>query len=95
MNEYRIGDITEGMSESFTVTITDRMMEAFRDITGDDNPLHTDADYAKDCGYEGCVSYGMLTASFLSTLTAEHVNRFKKAFLKLLFHLLVLFIKIS
>ncbi len=73
MNEYRIDDIYEGMKESFTVTVTDSMMEAFKEITGDDNPLHTDAAFASAAGHPDRVAYGMLTASFLSTLAGVYL----------------------
>lgn len=43
-------------------------MKQFLEITGDINPLHNDEDYAQKKGYVGKVAYGMLTASFVSTL---------------------------
>jgi len=35
--------------------------------------LHTDAEFAKTKGYDSCVAYGMLTASFLSTLAGVYL----------------------
>ena len=68
VKEYRFEDLYIGLEEHFTVTITETMMSDFKKNTGDKNPLHTDADYAYNLGYSGCVVYGMLTASFISTL---------------------------
>ena len=68
MNTYTYAAIEEGMEESFQVTVTEQMMEAFLQITGDDNPLHTDAEYARSRKYEDKVAYGMLTASLYSRL---------------------------
>lgn len=68
MNRYRFEEIEVGMEEAFQVQITAKMMKAFGEITGDNNPLHTDEAFARKKGYASCVSYGMLTASFLSTL---------------------------
>lgn len=68
MNEYRYDDLQIGMSESFKVTITKKMMGAFLDITGDNNPLHVNEDYAKDKNFPDKVVYGLLSASFFSTL---------------------------
>ena len=68
MNEYRITDISVGMKESFSVTVTEKMMEEFLDITGDVNPLHASAAFAKKRGFDNRVVYGMLTASLISTL---------------------------
>lgn len=40
MNEYTYDDILIGMTESFKKRITPEMEDAFRAITGDENPLH-------------------------------------------------------
>ena len=68
MNEYRITDIAAGQQEHFSVTVTEEMMAKFLDITGDVNPLHTDDEFAKEKGFPQRVTYGMLTASLISTL---------------------------
>lgn len=68
MNHYKIMDLAPGMEECFSVTVTDEMLQKFLEISGDVNPLHTDAAYARAKGYPSQVSYGMLTASFYSTL---------------------------
>ena len=73
MNYYGFDEIVEGMEESFTVKVTHEMMEAFLGIMGDVNPLHTDVSFAKEKGYDSCVVYGMLTASFLSTLAGVYL----------------------
>jgi acyl dehydratase len=73
MNTYTYDEIPLGHTESFRAVITDEDMEAFRKITGDNNPLHCDADYATDRGYSGRVVYGMLTASYLSTLAGMYL----------------------
>lgn len=44
------------------------MMQKFLDITGDENPLHIDRDFAEEKGFPDRVVYGMLTASLISTL---------------------------
>lgn len=73
MNNYGFEDIIIGLEERFETTITIEMMEAFYMLTGDNNPLHLDEDYAKSKGYAGKVCYGMLTASFLSTLAGVYL----------------------
>jgi len=73
MNNYSFEDIKVGMEESFTISVTPEMMENFKQITGDVNPLHMDEAYAKEKGYLGKVAYGMLTASFLSTLAGVYL----------------------
>ena len=61
------------MKESFQVTLTQEMQELFLQITGDENPLHRSAEYAKNKGYEDKVVYGLLTSSFLSTLAGMYL----------------------
>ena len=73
MNHYSFDELKEGMSESFSVTVTEEMMDAFRKMSGDENPLHCDEQYAKDSGFDERVVYGMLTASFYSTLAGVYL----------------------
>ena len=68
MNEYKMSELAVGMSESFTRKITPEMMERFYEISGDENPLHRDEEFAKGKGFDSRVVYGMLTASLISTL---------------------------
>ena len=73
MNNYSFDELSVGMSESFDVTITSEMLESFKGITGDVNPLHNDQDFAVSKGHPGRVAFGMLTASFLSTLAGVYL----------------------
>ena len=73
MNHYTFEEIEIGHKESFTVTVTDKMRDKFREITGDVNPLHNDPVYAASKGHDGCVVYGMMTAAFLSTLAGVYL----------------------
>ena len=73
MNHYRYDEIIVGMEEKFCVQITKEMLDLFGEITGDNNPLHCDEEYAKAKGKKGRVVYGMLTASFLSTLAGMYL----------------------
>lgn len=68
VKQYSYEELCEGHKESFAVQVTEEMMQSFCTISGDINPLHQDADFARAKGYEDKVVYGMLTASFLSTL---------------------------
>lgn len=68
INRYSYEDIPVGHTERFTVTVTEEMMKSFCGISGDMNPLHGSSSYAQKKGYPDKVVYGMLTASFLSTL---------------------------
>lgn len=73
MNEYTYDDIQIGMKESYTATVTDEHMAAFRAMTTDTNPLHADESFAKAKGHKAIVVFGMLTASFYSTIAGVYL----------------------
>lgn len=73
MNSYTLADITPGLTEQFTVTVTSEMMDAFYAISGDNSPIHMSEEYAAQRGYPGRVVYGMLSASFFSTLAGVYL----------------------
>ena len=76
MKEYTYEEISIGQSESFTKEVTEEMENAFRRITGDKNPLHRDDGFAKEISkgkYSSHVIFGMLTASFYSTLAGMYL----------------------
>lgn len=76
MNEYRLADIYVGQKESFSRKITTEMEDAFREITGDNNPLHRDDKFAMEIGnkkFKGHAAFGMLTASFYSTFAGMYM----------------------
>lgn len=73
MNTYRYEEIEIGMTEQFSVEITEKMVHAFTEISGDTNPLHIDQDYAQSNGYPDRVVYGGVTASFYSRLAGVYL----------------------
>ena len=62
-NEINIGD-----SAIVVHTITDSDIEKFVELTGDDNKLHVNKEFAKKTEFKKPVVHGMLGASFISTL---------------------------
>jgi Acyl dehydratase len=73
MNHYRWEELFIGQKETFSVTVTQEMLNCFGQITGDISPIHIDKYYARTCGFQNQVVYGMLTASFLSTLVGVYL----------------------
>jgi 3-oxoacyl-[acyl-carrier protein] reductase len=61
--EIKIGDKTE-----LKHVITQSDIEKFIELTGDDNKLHVDKDYASKTTFKRPVAHGMLGASFISTI---------------------------
>lgn len=73
MNHYEFHELKTGMKQEFTVTVDEDKMDGFCLLTGDENPLHKDKEYARAHGYPSVAAYGMLTASFLSTLAGVYL----------------------
>ena len=76
MNTYTFAEIKEGMTESFSREITLEMEDAFRTISGDENPLHRDDAFAIEAGggrFKQHVTFGMLTAALYSALAGQYL----------------------
>ncbi|BBY36631.1 hypothetical protein MMAN_07650 [Mycobacterium mantenii] len=61
-------DVKEGDTASLVKTITEADILRFVELTGDNNPLHVDAEYANHTPFKEIVVHGMLGASFISTV---------------------------
>lgn len=68
-----IKDFKVGEKASLKHRITLEDTKRFVELTGDDNPLHVDRDWAEQSAMKGIVTHGMLSASFLSTIIGKHL----------------------
>ena len=59
-----------GDKASRTLTLTEHHVRTFAELTGDYNPLHFDADFAKRTRFGGLVVQGGLTTGLLHALVA-------------------------
>lgn len=57
-----------GQSASITRTITEADVAEFARLSGDYNPIHVDADYAKRTRFGGRIGHGMLTGALVSAV---------------------------
>lgn len=73
MNRFTYEELAVGQTAEFSRKITTEMMDKFCEISGDVNPLHKEASFAKDKGYPGRVVYGMLTSSMYSCLGGVYI----------------------
>lgn len=70
MIKKRFEDIQIGDKATFSKTMTESDIFAFSAITGDFNPIHVDAEFAKGSVFKQRVVHGMLTAGLIDqTLT--------------------------
>lgn len=60
--------IESGFTRSLTHTLTDDDVRRFAELTGDFNPMHVDAGFARRTSFGKPIVHGMLSASFISTM---------------------------
>ena len=60
--------VKEGDTQSLVKHIGEADIRRFVEMTGDDNPLHVDPQYASSTAFKDIVVHGMLGASFISTV---------------------------
>jgi len=57
----------------FRVLMTQEMIHAFADLSGDKNPLHVSPEHAAQFGFPDRVAHGMLLGGLVSQLVGEHL----------------------
>ena len=67
ISSFQVGQ-TCGISASINL----RDVELFANLSGDAAPLHTNADFARDAGYEGPVVHGAFLIALVSRLVGMH-----------------------
>lgn len=60
-----------GDKASRTTVITDEMIRAFADLTGDTNPVHLDDTYAAGTRFGRRIAHGMIAAGLISAALAN------------------------
>lgn len=65
---YYFEELAVGMEASHTKVIEDADIQAFADLSGDNNPVHLSEDFAACTIFKERIAHGMLTASLLSTV---------------------------
>ncbi len=59
-------DLSVGQKASFGKTITEADIVLFAAVTGDTNPMHLNAEYAKDSIFGERIAHGMLAAGLIT-----------------------------
>jgi len=71
--DFRITDLHVGQNAAFEVTVDERGIERFSDVSGDYSPLHTDPAFARSRGFGGQVVHGAYLAGLVSRLVGIHL----------------------
>ena len=50
--------------------VTQEIINAFAQVSGDNNPIHLDEEFANSTPFKGIIAHGMLTGSFISATIA-------------------------
>lgn len=69
MNEqqgYDVEDLLIGMSAVYGKTVTDADIVLFAGVSGDNNAVHTNEEFAATTAFGGRIAHGFLSASFIS-----------------------------
>ena len=62
-----------GDTDSLTKTITDDDIRAFAQLTGDNNPVHLDDEFARATRFGRRIAHGMLSAGLISAVLANRL----------------------
>jgi acyl dehydratase len=73
MKCFGFDELIVGMSAQLKRKIDHEMINSFAKFSGDVNPLHIDADYARRSGFKDQVAHGMLCSSLFSELIGVHL----------------------
>ncbi len=70
---YDIEDLKVGMSASFAKTITEADIVLFAGVSGDNNAVHINKEFAATTVFGGRIAHGFLTASVISAAVANRL----------------------
>ena len=68
-----VEDLEIGMSRMLKRKITQNDILLFSKVSGDENPVHLDEEYAQQTIFGRRIAHGMLTASLISAVIAEQL----------------------
>lgn len=73
LHGYYIEDISEGMSASYAKTVTEADVVLFAGISGDDNPVHINEEFASQTMFKGRIVHGMFCAALISCVAGTRL----------------------
>ena len=72
-NGYDIEDLQVGMTATFAKTITEADIVLFAGVSGDNNAIHTNEEFARTTIFGGRIAHGFLSASVISAAVANRL----------------------
>ncbi|MCW8884456.1 MAG: MaoC family dehydratase [Motiliproteus sp.] len=68
LHGYYIEDLEVGMTASFAKTVSESDVYTFAGITGDNNPVHVNEEFAAETPFKQRIVHGMFSAGLISTV---------------------------
>ncbi|WP_242521495.1 MaoC family dehydratase [Motiliproteus sp. SC1-56] len=68
LHGYYLEDLEVGMSASFAKTVSESDVYTFAGITGDNNPVHINAEFAAETLFKERIVHGMFSAGLISAV---------------------------
>jgi 3-hydroxybutyryl-CoA dehydratase len=69
----KIDELEIGQSASYERTVSEEDIVRFAEVSGDDNPVHLDEEFASKTLFKGRIAHGMLGAGFISTVVGTRL----------------------
>jgi 3-hydroxybutyryl-CoA dehydratase len=73
LNGYDIEDLQPGMQATYSKTVTEADIVLFAAVSGDNNAVHTNEEFAASTRFGGRIAHGFLTASVISAAVANRL----------------------
>jgi 3-hydroxybutyryl-CoA dehydratase len=73
LNGHDIEDLRPGMHATYSKTITEADIVLFAGVSGDNNAVHTNEEFAATTAFGGRIAHGFLTASVISAAVANRL----------------------
>ena len=68
LHGYYLEDLEVGMSASYAKTVSESDVYTFAGITGDNNPVHINQEFAETTQFKQRIVHGMFSAGLISTV---------------------------
>ncbi|MGB0467023.1 MAG: MaoC family dehydratase [Pontibacterium sp.] len=73
LHGYYLEDLEVGMSASYAKTISESDVYMFAGVSGDNNPVHINEDYASTTPFKKRIVHGMFSAALISTVAGTRL----------------------
>jgi 3-hydroxybutyryl-CoA dehydratase len=72
-HSYCFEDLRVGQTAHMERVVDDALIRQFTALSGDDNPVHLDEEYARQTRFGGRIAQGMLGATFISAVIGSRL----------------------